>query len=37
MCNALIGTIEKLTYARKEQFINDLPKMLKIYEEYVEE
>ena len=37
MCNALIGTIEKLTYARKEQFINDLPKVLKIYEECIEE
>ena len=37
MCNALIGTIEKLTYARKEHFINDLPKLLKIYEEFIEE
>lgn len=36
MCNALIGTIEKLTYTRKEQFINDLPKLLKIIEEYIE-
>ena len=31
MCNALIGTIEKLTYARKEQFIDDILKMLKIF------
>jgi len=37
MCNALIGTIEKLTYTRKEQFISDLPKLLKIYEESIEE
>jgi hypothetical protein len=37
MCNALIETIEKLTYARKEQFINDLPKVLKIFEECIEE
>jgi hypothetical protein len=33
MCNALIGTIEKLTYARKEQFIDDIPKMLKFFED----
>ena len=37
MCNALIGTIENLAYARKEQFITDLLKLLKIYEEYIEE
>ena len=37
MCNALIETIEKLTYARKEQFINNLPKVLKICEECIEE